>query len=46
MIVDGGFESQSMIFSVVLVGGPPWGLRLQGGAQHAQPITVSKVKQF
>ena len=27
-----------------LSGGPPWGFRLQGGAEHHRPLQVAKVR--
>ncbi|ELU08348.1 hypothetical protein CAPTEDRAFT_54114, partial [Capitella teleta] len=30
-------------FQVVLEGGAPWGFRLQGGLEFAEPITIAKV---
>ncbi|XP_010862211.2 synaptopodin 2-like protein [Esox lucius] len=30
---------------ITLSGGPPWGFRLQGGAEHQKPLQVAKVRK-
>ncbi|XP_062604547.1 sorbin and SH3 domain-containing protein 1-like isoform X22 [Saccostrea cucullata] len=32
-----------MSYAVVLKGGPPWGLRIQGGKEFNEPISVAKI---
>lgn len=35
----------TMEYTVMMVGGFPWGLRFQGGRETGRPITVAKVGQ-
>ena len=35
-----------MAYTVVLLGGTPWGFRLQGGTDFNEPITIAKVSDI
>lgn len=36
-------RSSGIVYTVILEGGQPWGIRLQGGYEFAQKLRVAKV---